>query len=60
MENTLFELEETLDKMVEHGLQKGEILALVNVYLDIHQPQAQEVYEDGTSPVFSYGVRSKR
>ena len=52
----LFELEAVLDKMADEGLQKGEILALVNVYLDIHRPDCKEVYtEDGSSPRYFYG-----
>ena len=45
-------LEELID---DHELQKGEILALVQAWIDIHRPDAVEEYEDNTRPVFIYG-----
>lgn len=55
------DLEEILEEMVDsHDLQKGEILALVNVWVDIHRPDAVETYEDGSSPVFRYGPKEEK
>lgn len=50
------ELEPLLFEMVcDHELQFGEVLALVHSWLQIHAPQAQEVYCDGSgSPVYNY------
>ena len=53
--NVLLDLEPLLDEMVDAGLQTGDILALVKSHLDVHRPDAQEEYEDGTSPVYFYG-----
>ncbi len=54
--DTLLKLEKVLDKMVDvHGLQFGDILNLVKGHLEVHRPDAQEIYEDGSSPVFYYG-----
>ena len=39
----------------EHQMQHGEVLNIVNGYLDIHCPEAKEQYTDGTQPVFFYG-----
>ena len=54
----LLDLEVVLNKMVEQGLQVGDILHLVYGQLSVHNPEAFEVYEeDGSSPEFSYGPR---
>lgn len=50
------DLEPLLFELVDHDLQKGEILALVSAWIDIHSPSSIEVYtEDDSSPVFYYG-----
>ena len=46
-----------LEMAVDHDLQWGEILNIIRGYLEIHCPDSQEVYRDGTKPVFYYGVR---
>lgn len=52
------DLEPLLCEMVDkHFMQKGEILALINCYLDIHRPNCAEVYEDGSNPIYFYGSR---
>ena len=64
----LLELEPLLFKLVEdyrykkngkkgkgHGLQKGELLALIAVWVDIHYPDAIECYDEGGIPIFFYG-----
>jgi hypothetical protein len=48
-------LEPILDLMVLQGLQTGDILALVHLHLQVHQPGAFEEYEDGSRPEFYYG-----
>lgn len=55
------DLEPLLFEMVDnHALQKGEVLALISVWIDIHYPLAIEVYEnDNTSPEMFYGKRKK-
>jgi len=53
--DVLLDLEPLLDEMVDAGLQTGDIIALVKVHLDIHRPDAQEEYEDGTHPTYKYG-----
>ena len=50
------DLEEVISEMIDkHELQKGEVLALVASYIDIHYPDAIEQYEDNTLPVYVYG-----
>jgi hypothetical protein len=45
-------------QMIEkHDLQKGEVLALISKYIDIHYPGAIEEYEDGSHPVEYYGPK---
>lgn len=56
IERATFELEDVLIKLSDLGLQKGEILALVNNYIDVHLPGCIEEYEDGTSPIYFYGA----
>lgn len=53
--NILLELEVVLDKMVNQGLQLGDILALVKAHCEIHRQDCIEEYIDGTRPVFYYG-----
>lgn len=54
--DVMHELEDVVSQMVEdHDLQKGEILALVQEYIDVHHPGAIEEYQDGTSPIYCYG-----
>lgn len=52
------DMEPLLQEMaVGHDLQVGEILNLIRGYLEIHNPDAVEQYNDGTKPVFFYGHR---
>jgi hypothetical protein len=44
LEPLLFELH------MDHDMQHGEVLALINGWQKIHAPQQIEVYEDGTHP----------
>lgn len=54
--DVLLDLEDLLLEMVDtHDLQWGEILNLIRGYLEIHCPEAKEVYLDGSSPMFYYG-----
>ena len=49
-----------LEMAVDHELQWGEILTLVRGYLEIHCPDSQETYMDGSHPVYSYGPKEKK
>lgn len=52
----LLDIEPLLLEMVEdHDLQWGDVLNLVRGYLEVHCPEAQEEYTDGTKPEFFYG-----
>lgn len=56
----LLDLEPLLFELVEHGLQRGDILALINVWIDVHAPECIEVYNaDGNSPSMTYGPLKK-
>ena len=60
MGEVMFELEAVLEKMTDpkgHDLQKGEVLALVERWIDIHAPHSIEEYKDGTKPESYYGPR---
>lgn len=50
------DLEELTTEMVEdHDMQRGDILAIVKSYIDVHLPGAIEVYEeDNSSPLYFY------
>lgn len=51
----LLDLEAVLDRMVDQGLQRGDVLALVNTHLTVHRPDCIEEYKDGSpSPEFYY------
>lgn len=57
----LLELEKILDRMMDkHDLQWGDILNLVRGHLEIHRPDAQEEYLDGSHPVFYYGPKESK
>lgn len=52
----LLDLEPLLFELVEHGFQRGDILALVKLWIDVHAPSCIEVYnKNGTSPDMFYG-----
>lgn len=55
------DLEPLLFEMTQdHDLQKGEVLALVAAWIDIHMPEAIEVYvADNSNPEYYYGPRRK-
>lgn len=54
----MHELEAVVTKMVkQHDLQHGEILNLVNGYLEVHYPEAKEEYITGGEPKFYYGPK---
>ncbi len=59
MGEILLDLEGLMDEMVDdQGLQTGDILALIYSHLQIHRPDAFEVYDiDGTLPTFYYGPK---
>lgn len=54
--DVMLSLETILEEMsYEHDLQWGEIMALCHCWLVIHAPSQQEVYDDGSHPVYKYG-----
>lgn len=55
VEEALFQIEEMVETLADSGFQKGDILALVNSYIDVHRPDCKEEYLDGTNPVYYYG-----
>jgi hypothetical protein len=58
--DVLLDMEPLLIELAEsHQLQFGDILNLVRGYLEVHLPNAREVYtEDDSSPVMYYGPAS--
>lgn len=55
------DMEKLLEEMTDednHGLQHGEVLALVYTWLCVHAPQAKEEYLDGTHPIYYYGPKN--
>ncbi len=59
MGDILLEHEEVLLKMVNQGLQWGDILNLTRGYLEVHAPGAREHYNSGGVPFFYYGPSSE-
>lgn len=52
----LLDLEHLLDEMyLHHDLQIGDVMALVYGNSIIHYPESQEVYQDGSNPIYFYG-----
>lgn len=60
MEDLLLELENVLDRMANQGMQWGDILNQVRGHLEVHRPDAQEEYLDGSNPVFYYGPKESK
>lgn len=51
----LLEMEPLLEELtIDHELQLGELLSLIDRWARIHVPGSVEEYEDGSSPVFKY------
>ncbi len=58
MGKILLDLELLIDEMcLGHDLQKGDVLALVESHIDIHNPESIEEYLDGSNPVYYYGPK---
>lgn len=52
----LLDLEPLLDELAEgHGAQMSDILALVKMHLEVHNPGCIEEFLDGTKPIWYYG-----
>lgn len=53
----LLELEPLLEELIDdHDVQKGDVLALVATWIDVHRAGAIERYvDDGSMPVLFYG-----
>lgn len=50
------DMEDLVFEMVDdHDMQRGDILAIVKNYIDVHCPESIEEYEDGSNPVYFYG-----
>lgn len=49
----MLDMEPLLEELVDsQDLQKGEILALIDWWVNIHRPEAIEQYMDGSNPIF--------
>lgn len=38
----------------EHKLQAHEVIGIIYMWIQVHYPDALEVYEDGTNPLLTY------
>lgn len=56
----LLEMEPLLNEAMDHGIQWGDMLALIHVWLQVHRPGDREKYIEGGHPVFSYGYPQKK
>ena len=53
--DVLLDLEPLLEELTDsHDLQWSDVLFLVYGWLQVHKPEAQEEYLDGSSPVMYY------
>ena len=58
MGDVLLDLEPLFFELQDHGLQRGDVLSLVDVWITTHAPGMIEQYcEDDSSPIFYYGHR---
>lgn len=53
----IFDLEALVGEMVQdHDLQRGDVLAIIFNYINVHQPESIEEYEeDDSNPIYFYG-----
>lgn len=59
--DVLLDLEKVLEEMVDsHDLQWYDVLFLVFGWLQVHRPDAQEKYLDGSHPVLYYGPQRNK
>jgi hypothetical protein len=57
----LLDLEPLLEEIIDtHSIQKGEIVSLVDVWVQIHRPDAVEKYVDGSPSPVLYKPGKKR
>lgn len=48
----MLELEPYLEELIDsHELQKADVLALIDWWINVHRPSCIEQYLDGTSPI---------
>jgi len=43
--------------IVQHDLQRGDVLGIVYNYLTVHYPVSIEEYLDGSNPIYYYGPK---
>ena len=48
-----------LEMACDHEMQWYEILNMMRGYLEVHCPEGQEEYLDGSNPVFYYGPKER-
>lgn len=57
--DVLLDLEPLLYELTsDHELQRGEVLALMKAWCDIHMSECIEQYQDDTEPVYYYGHKN--
>ena len=56
----LLDMEPLWFEMVEHGLQKGDILALTNVWADVHTDCGEKYTNGSPSPIMYYGPLKRK
>lgn len=58
MGDVTLSMETVIQEMCEdHDLQWGEVINIIRGYLEVHYPNQQEEYIDGSHPVFYYGPK---
>lgn len=55
----MLDLEPFILEMADHNLQWGDFHGLLHQYMEIHLPNHQEEYMDGTNPIYFYGPKEK-
>lgn len=51
----LLDIEPLLEELTDdHDMQWGDVLGLVYMWLQVHAPESQEVYLDGSKPILKY------
>lgn len=57
MGDILLDQEKLVDEYEDHGLQLGDVLALLLNHIHVHNKGMVEEYLDGTHPIFKYGPK---
>ena len=58
-EEVMLIMDKCYERLTDRGWQWHDVLYNVYGWLNVHAPQAQEEYLDGSNPIFYYGPKDE-